>query len=161
MSGRDQPHVPSSGAKKVAQTVHFTFMTGGGYGYEDEAPPIGHCRPCRWPVPEGQKFCGQCGATQPMEARMSTHKRMKEEVKEESELWDVVEPPVPAPPFSFEVPRSTAIAAAAMNPGSGSKGCGSVKMQRKFLLHCLACQKKRKKAAGRKKIRQPLKSCED
>ena len=64
-----------------------------------------------------------------MDARMNIHKRPKEEmepeekhVKEEQDLWDVVEPPPVPPPFTFEVPRETAMAAASMSQGSSSKG---------------------------------------
>lgn len=72
MSGRDQPHVPS---KKPAQTVHFTFMTGG--GYDDEPPVPAHCPRCRWPVPSTNRFCGQCGHEQMMDVRMPSRKRVK------------------------------------------------------------------------------------
>ena len=68
-----------------------------------------------------------------------------------------MEPPVPPPPFTFEAPRSTALAAAAMNPGSSSKGCGSVKLQTKEVLAALPSMTKEDK----KKLQKALKEEED
>ena len=157
LSGRDQPHVPA--AKKVAQTVHFTFMTGA-----DESPPPGTCARCHWPVPESQRFCGNCGQEQLMDARMNIHKRPKEEmepegkqVKEEQDLWDMVEPPPVPPPFTFEVPRETAMAAASMSQGSSSKGYGSIKLQTKEVMAALPSMSKEDK----KRLQKALKDEEE
>lgn len=75
LSGRDQPHVPNATIKKPAQTVHFTFMTG---GYEDTpTPPSGQCPRCHWPAPQSQRFSGQCGLEQEQDVRMPSTKRPK------------------------------------------------------------------------------------
>ena len=152
LNGRDQPHVPSS--KKPAQTVHFTFMTNN----DEEIPPPGHCPNCRWPVPLSQRFCRQCGHPQLMDADMSQHKRLKEEVKtEEDEKWDMVDPPPVTPPFTFEVPRQTALAAAALPQGQSLKGYGSVKLQTKEVMAALPSMSKEEK----KKLQKALKEDEE
>ena len=159
LSGRDQPHIPP--AKKPAQTVHFTFMTG---GYEDPSPP-GHCPRCRWPVPLAQRFCGQCGQEQvQQDARMLGGKRFKQEeeetpvVKSEDDEWDVMEP-TPCPEnFSFTVPKHEAAASDPRGPsGTSGKGHGSVKLGPKELMAALPVLSKDVK----KELQKALKEDED
>ena len=99
-----------------------------------------------------------------MDARMNIRKRPKEEmepeekqVKEEQDLWDVVEPPPVPPPFTFEVPRETAMAAASMSQGSSSKGYGSIKLQTKEVMAALPSMSKEDK----KRLQKALKDEEE
>ena len=74
---------------------------------------------------------------------MPSGKRAKEEVKTEvkkemdEESWEAVEPTPCPSPFSYEVPKHTAMGAAVPSSSASAKGHGSVKLHSKELLAAL------------------------